>query len=355
MREVLGNLAKGTKRGSPEEAVASLAARARDGFGNYLQIGSRSLIDQEILGNPVTMDGRPMVAAERVVTSDGEVGAFIDESEEERTLRRWSERVFSDEERERAALYRAEAKGNTTLQTIIQNFARGRTKGMAYPTTLEEVVAAVDAFLDHPGTQFRTLKTVLELFDQPQGSVKHVRAMWTSNTYRRTPIRYFLPYSYYCTRLVLVFRYAVALGVLGQRPTNTIDLEYLLYLPFCRVFSSTDDLHRSLAPLFMAPTQRFVDGDTLKAGLAELARYYCDHEEELRRQGSMRFAEYPPLSLATCVHELYDHFDPQWRKRAIEPREPISKEENDRIMAKLRPKIEAFERARQGVGGKRGI
>ena len=342
MREVLGDLSKRSKRGTPETAVASLAKRVGDGFGNYLQVSSRSLIDGEVLGNPVSMSGRPIVAAKRVVNADGQVGAFIDESDEERILRRWGAQVFEEEERDRAALIRAEAANDDSLKTIIRNFARGRTKGAPYPGDLKETLVAVDAFLDDPGSQFRTLKSALEFFEQPPQSEAHVRRMWKAH--QRPPIRLFLPYTHYCLRLILTFRYGVALGLIGQRPTNLIDLEYMLYLPFCRVFVSADRLHQDLTPFFLNSRQRFVEADNMQAGLRALTAYYQEHESELRAQGSMRFAAYPPLDMETCIHELFDEMMPKWRERAVEPKREISVDENARLVAKLKPMWEAFDK-----------
>lgn len=36
------------------------------------------------------------------------------------------------------------------------------------------------------------------------------------------------------------FYLGISNGLIASKPTNRIDLEYLLYLPFCKVFTSTD-------------------------------------------------------------------------------------------------------------------
>ena len=54
------------------------------------------------------------------------------------------------------------------------------------------------------------------------------------------------------------------------KPSDQIDLAYLYYLPFCAVFSSRDNFHVQVAPLFLRPTQQFVHGDALKADLKKL-------------------------------------------------------------------------------------
>src|SRR5690606_34159029 len=72
--EVMGDLAKTVKRGTPEAMVAALAAKT-SAFGSLPNVLHTELIDQEILGNPVEMRGVPIVGnAQMVTTSTGEKG-----------------------------------------------------------------------------------------------------------------------------------------------------------------------------------------------------------------------------------------------------------------------------------------
>lgn len=342
--EILGNLSKQQKKGSPEARVSSLAARSI-GLGSIPNIPHDELISSEILGNPVEMGGMPIVAAEKIVAANGEVSAFIDESPEERTLKRWGERNFSAAEREHAFGIRRRAKSNTALHDLVQATKRFKQKGTRYANTLPDLLGAVDAFLDQPTAQFRALSTALEMFDQPESSRRHVKAHWIA--YGRPPIRYFLPYTHFCMRLSMLFMHGVGLGIIGQRPTNLMDLQYLYYLPFCMVFTSADRLHMDLAPLFIGKNQRFVASDLMQAALRELVAYYREHKAELKAQGIMNFAAYPPLDRHTLIHDLYDSLMPRWREDAAEPKVPISREDNARIMERLGPMIDAIEAAQR--------
>lgn len=345
--EILGNLSKQPNKGTPEGRVASLASRAI-GLGSLPNVSHHELIDGEILGIPVQMRGAPHVAAERIVDSDGRVGAFIDETPEEKTLRRWSKQRFSDAEREHATGFRTRAKNNTVLQDIVQESKLLRAKGAQYTSTLPDLLAAVDTVLDNPASQFQTLRNALEMFDQPESSRSHVKAHWIKHG--RPPIRHFLPYTHYCMRLSTLFLHGVGLGLIGQRPTNLIDLQYLYYLPFCMVFTSGDRLHIDLAPLFLRDYQRFVPSDDMQMALRELAAYYREHEAELKAQGTMGFAAYPPLDRHTLIHDLFDGLMPGWREIAAEPKTPITPEENARIMAQLRPMMDAIEATKRAKG-----
>jgi hypothetical protein len=65
------------------------------------------------------------------------------------------------------------------------------------------------------------------------------------------------PYAFHCIRVLLMLLVGMTHKTLSARPTNRIDAEYLLYLPFCSVFVSDDKLHKQLAPALLREDQRF--------------------------------------------------------------------------------------------------
>jgi hypothetical protein len=44
------------------------------------------------------------------------------------------------------------------------------------------------------------------------------------------------------------------------KPSHQVDLAYLYYLPFCSVFTSKDNFHAQIVPLFLGPMLRWVGG-----------------------------------------------------------------------------------------------
>jgi len=339
--EVIGDLAKSAKRGTPESMVAALAAKTSS-LGSLPNVLHTDLIDQEILGNPVEMRGVPIVGgAQTITTATGKNGVFFDESPEEKALRRWQDGAFEKHEHAHASDYRQNAK-SIDLQAFIRASKAVRPKGEKLASSLPELLEVVDLFLDDPGSQYRTLSTALEMFDQPESSKRHVKKHWAA--YGRPPIRRFLPYTHHCMRVFTLFGHGVGLGLISQRPTNVIDLQYLFYLPFCMVFISADNLHHDLVPLFITKKQRYVKSDDMQTALRELVAYFSDHEAELKATGMMGFGRYPPLSHNTVIHQLYDEFIPRWRKDALVPEKKITPEENERIMKELQPFMEAIEK-----------
>jgi hypothetical protein len=98
------------------------------------------------------------------------------------------------------------------------------------------------------------------------------------------------------------------------KASHQIDLAYLYYLPFCAVFSSRDNFHVQVAPLFMHPAQQFVHGDDLKADLKRLHERYSELPLETREKGLYTFAQFPPDDSSFLTTRLWDTYLPDWRK-----------------------------------------
>src|SRR5439155_7665096 len=122
------------------------------------------------------------------------------------------------------------------------------------------------------------------------------------------------------------------------KASHQIDLAYLYYLPFCAVFSSRDNFHAQVAPLFMHPAQQFVHGDDLKADLKNLDEFYLQLPKETLEKGLYSFAPAPPDDSRYLTTRLWDAYLPAWRKdskNTVEVPEEIKKALNE-LMNKYR-------------------
>ena len=102
------------------------------------------------------------------------------------------------------------------------------------------------------------------------------------------------------------------------KASHAIDLAYLYYLPFCTVFTSRDNFHVQVAPLFMDPFQTFVHGDDLKKDLARLHDRYQGLPENEWDKGLIGFAACPPLDDSFLTANLWDKYLPKWREPRTE-------------------------------------
>jgi hypothetical protein len=97
------------------------------------------------------------------------------------------------------------------------------------------------------------------------------------------------------------------------KPSHHIDLAYLYYLPFCSIFTSKDNFHAQIVPLFLAPEQTFVNGIELKEDLKKLDERYSALAESEFKTGTTSFAMHPPEEPAFLTTRLWDKHVPKWR------------------------------------------
>ena len=70
---------------------------------------------------------------------------------------------------------------------------------------------------------------------------------------------------------------------------------------------------------FFFEDQVFVPGKELKESLSALNAHYVSLPEEVKQQGAMKFASFPPLNVDNLVCRLFDRFLPHWRHDAANP------------------------------------
>jgi hypothetical protein len=207
--------------------------------------------------------------------------------------------------------------------------------------TAETVLSYVDRIFES-GERYRTLRTGLEIMDTPKDISDIAIRRWRLTGKPRMKI--FAPYFHHLLRVELFFAFLVATDIISDsRPKHRVDFLYLFYLPFTSVFVSNDKLHMQMAPLLMEPDQMFINGEALREDMNRLVEYYNDLPQAVRDTGSMTYAEYPPTDGKFLTSEIYDNLQPDWRQDAAVPKKPITPEENEKIMARLKPMMDAIE------------
>jgi hypothetical protein len=132
---------------------------------------------------------------------------------------------------------------------------------------------------------------------------------------RRKPLRSYLPYFTHMLSVNIFFALVLPTTLLSKvKPSHAIDLAYLYYLPFCTVFTSRDNFHVQVAPLFMQPFQTFVHGDELKSDLGRLHEMYQQLSQEELDKGLIGFADCPPEDTSFLTTRLWDKYLPRWRE-----------------------------------------
>jgi hypothetical protein len=309
--ETLADLEKQVKRGkTPEEIVGDIALKTPD-RGAYPNAHHRRLVEAELFGvDTVAMDGRCVLVGGRPVTLNEQKGIIFSQSPEEEAFHRWQRRDFLGAERNVAKRWRA-ALAVSDFERGYQ-FFRERFLGGKSLKDFDEVKARTDESIDRPD-QESSFRFGMTLFDIAPDAQAKIIERWRGS--RKPKIHEFAPYFKFLYSVELFFYLGLASDLISRdRPTNKVDLAYLYYLPFCRVFTSKDKLHERTVPLFMRANQTFVRSDELKADLANLDAHYSGLPDEIKRSGLHRFANNPPEDTSFLVTRLWDTYMPKWRE-----------------------------------------
>lgn len=334
MAEVLSNLAKTFKdgRNSPD-MVASLASKTT-AFGTLPNVSHVDLIERNLFGHHIEMSCRPIVGNAKPMRNDeGKAGWLIDETPEEKALAKWRQGDCSEAERIRAEGWRTFASSLNPQLFIdavdelspppdqVKRFELADFRDFVVESNISET------------TPLKALNRAIDTFNIDHHSAAIIKKMWDRKG--RPSLLEFAPYACFVLSIIGTTLWGVSMKKMTARPTNFIDEQYLYYLPFCQIFVSNDKYHKQMAPLFMSDQQKFIWAEDIKKSLKQLIEYYNDHTDQLKQSGMMGFARYPPLELQTEIHDIYDFFQPDWRRLAMEPRVKLSEEQKARILKEV--------------------
>ena len=120
------------------------------------------------------------------------------------------------------------------------------------------------------------------------------------------------------------------------KASHHVDLAYLYYLPFCSVFTSKDNFHAHIVPLFLGPNQTFANGVEFKEDLKKLNAYYSALPEDVLKTGLIDFAAYPPEDTTFLTTQLWDRHLPRWRGIKSEPKRHRDPQSGKRTLEHLK-------------------
>ncbi|MCA3247363.1 MAG: hypothetical protein ING29_12900 [Azospirillum sp.] len=317
-------------------------ARKFSPLSTYQNIHHAEIWRHNLLGEYVPMDGRVMLGGGKLITSaEGKRGLLFEESPEDKAIRRWQMGSFNDFEEGLAEMWRAAIK-EIDLTKPVQAYNKFKPKGQKLFDSLDQLIVAVNRMCDGESGQYNLLKNVVEnLVPNDATFSQAVVSRWKIRG--RPPLRKYAPYALYCYAVNTFFAVGVATNMLSTRATNAIDLQYVYYLPFCHVFTSGDKFHRQVAPLFMQPNQVFVEATALRADLKMIADRW---DQTKKDSGTAFFIKYPWRGEGMVSEKIWDKCVPNWREYADKPEaEPLSPEQNAKLMEEMRPMIDASQKA----------
>jgi hypothetical protein len=333
--EILGDLKKFPLADDQKREVSKVASKMPGGESCFTA-HYRTLLEANLLGRHVEMDGRPILLGGTDVTDSlGRRGVFFDEQPERGALRRWLAGRMSEAEELLSKRWRESTRA-LSLESL-------RNSGLRNSDiqTFEGLMVTVDNFCDDRSRQLENLQWIIVEAGIEEQAGTAIFNRWLA--LGMPSLKHFAPFAHYCLRVFAAFYMGLANDILSTRSTNRLDLEYILYLPFCKVFCSCDHFHLVFAPFFLQPDQDVVDGRVLKNDLRQIRNYFESLTYQDRKAYRDRFGLYPP--------DLPDSFTNTVWKKHMKPRSEYKRLKLDaagekRLTEHVRPMIDAIKAAR---------
>lgn len=287
--EVLGDLSKEHKKGSPAEGVKQLAKKFLP-FGSFVNAHCSDLARLSVLGNVIPMDdGRPTVIEKPQKNNHGDLGYFVEETIEEEALVRWKQGEFEPAEEKMAELYRRSIE-RVDLEKA--DLLKGLPPVKGPFSTLDDVVAAAMEALDANSSRHDVFKYLVGQIPSGPETPSEIFWAWEGEDCRR--LSEYCPYAFYSLHLFASFGIGVRERLVGTRRSNVIDLEYLYYLPFCHVFCSGDDQQLEIAGRFARNDQFIVRSSEMKDDLKKIGEKVLGEPPHMLGNVPMPFRRKPP-------------------------------------------------------------
>lgn len=328
--ECLADLEKNIRSSSrPEQLVGSLADRTPEAQ-SYPNVHHRNILLGELSRrfDITNVHGRVALAEGQNVELGDKKGVVFRTTQEEEALQRWTRREFLEVERCVAKEWRRALTAvdfNAMVNHVRTNLGRWRT-----PRTLGDARQIADIVIDNIDPEY-LIRFGLNLLGSPEPTE------WVINDWaqaRRPPLRKYLPYFVFMLTINIFFCLVLPTQLLKNvKASHQVDLAYLYYLPFCSVFTSKDNFHAQVVPLFLSPNQTFVNGTEFKEEMRRLNEYYSALPDEVLKTGLVNFASYPPDDTGFLTTRLWDQYLPVWRELKSRP-SPVHDPESERQLIK---------------------
>lgn len=335
--ETLADLDKEMTRGRTAEQVVGDIASKTPELSGASNVHHQDLLLGNLMGQPVSMTNRPLVAGGRPVESGGKKGVNIDISPEAKAFSRWQNGEYQKIERDFAKSWRAHLKSMTFESSAI--YATKLGIDISQCKNYNDAFNAATEIVTKTGKPYDLIEFIVTSLGIPREYHQQLVQIYQLANF--PPLNQFAPYAAHVIKVEVFFHICVSRGFISaERPSNKIDIAYLHYLPFCNVFISGDKLHKSAAPLFLTGKQRFVWGPDLKSDLSKINDHFMALPEEVKDKGIISFASKPPTEGDYLTAELWDIMNPNWRT-LNENIAPLSDEANEKMLKHIKGFTEA--------------
>lgn len=324
--EVLGDLKKETDEGDLNTKRVIDFANKLFPFNSSTNTHYLNLVEAELLGNENLPLYKPIVdSAQLVQMEDGKKGVKINSSQERLAIDRWKEGNFLDSDKTLSQVWRDTTSQKDLLNNVKNHFVSsfpffGQLKNQ------KDILACFDTQFNQPDFQLTTLQLFIEEFSISASKASQIFYRWEISTDKS--IQNFAPYALHCMRTRFLFYIALRNGIITTRPTNWLDLEYLYYLPFCRVFLSNDKFHDEIVPYLINKNQLYIKGNLMKEDLKKI----IEIKKQLTGKELLRAEKEPPHNPELLAYKIWSEMYADWPpKKDWEPSAEEHQMMNDMI------------------------
>ncbi len=327
--ETLADLNKERCKDGAKAEVKKIAMKFPD-KNSYPNIFHITLCVNELLGHGVSMKGQVITYPARKFNNNGEVGFASDSSPENEAFLRWQEGKYLEIEQEQAKNWRS-LVNSLDLNSMAKSFEVFKIQEKVCKT-LEDCYELASMVVHSEDCKFDRMKLALD-FLQVNDSLRYkIMERWRIYNYKN--LKSYAPYLIFVLKIELFFQIAIINRIIApERNSNRLDISYLFYLPFVKIFVSSDKQQLKWGKFFLTEDQEVINGNDLKKDLGALNEFYKKTiSEEEAEKGILSIVDGPPENREFLVTRLWDKYYPGWKKslgsnkiqKSNEPLERIS-------------------------------
>lgn len=248
--EILGDLAKEEKEGrkAPKDQVTDLAKKMFP-YNAYVNMNYKVLVEKSLTGEFTTANNRPFLSAQKSINTPTKKGMTFVETEEELSIKRWKRGEFDTTDEIIADVWRTESKDDDVVITFKSKFDHLKDIKIRdhKPSNKEKFLSLKERLKERLYIEIEPvdiLNLTMDYFEINPDFRKTIESRWKDGSY--PDLRSMASYAMYCYEVVCLYYIGINNSLCGERLTNLLDLEYLFYAPFARVFSTNDKFLKNL-------------------------------------------------------------------------------------------------------------
>jgi hypothetical protein len=297
--EILGDLSKEEKEGKkpPKEEVINLSKKLFP-YNSYVNMPYENIVESSFNGTFIDSENRPFLIANQSIVTGEKKGLTFKETAEEIAIKRWKVGDFNNLDELSSNLWRKETKIENVIDVFMKHFDHlsdikvTNTKA----SNSEKLKELKVKFLERINVEMEPEEVIIRMlnfFKISDDKIISVQERWKNGKF--SSFENFAKYSYYCYTVVSMYYIGMNNNLFGERLTNLLDLEYLFYVPFSKVFSSNDKFLISLYEVIEPKNVYFISLASLKNDLIKFQAINSAEE----------WSQYPPDE-STETYKMWD-------------------------------------------------